>query len=42
MILEEIKNVAVIGAGTMGPGMALVFAQYGYEVKLFSRRGNID
>jgi len=38
MILEEIKNVAVIGAGTMGPGMALVFAQYGYEVKLFSRR----
>jgi 3-hydroxybutyryl-CoA dehydrogenase len=22
----------------MGPGMALVFAQYGYEVKLFSRR----
>ena len=36
--LEEIKNIAVIGAGTMGPGMALVFGQYGYRVKLFSRR----
>lgn len=36
--IEEIRNIAVIGAGTMGPGMALVFGQYGYEVKLFSRR----
>ncbi len=38
MKFEEIKNIAVIGAGTMGPGMALVFGQYGYSVKLFSRR----
>jgi 3-hydroxybutyryl-CoA dehydrogenase len=36
--LEEIKNFGVIGAGTMGPGMAMVLAQYGYHVKLYSRR----
>lgn len=29
-----IKNVAVIGAGTMGNGIAHVFAQFGYEVSL--------
>lgn len=29
-----IKNVAVIGSGTMGNGIAHVFAQYGYEVTL--------
>lgn len=28
------KNVAVIGAGTMGNGIAHVFAQYGYKVAL--------
>jgi 3-hydroxybutyryl-CoA dehydrogenase len=28
----EIKNVTVIGAGTMGNGIAHVFAQYGYSV----------
>ena len=36
--LEEIQNFAVIGAGTMGPGMALVLSQHGYHVKLYSRR----
>jgi len=36
--IEGIKNIAVIGAGMMGPGMALVFAQYEYKVTLFSRR----
>jgi 3-hydroxybutyryl-CoA dehydrogenase len=36
--IEGIKNIAVIGAGTMGPGMALAFGQYGYSIKLFSRR----
>ena len=35
--VEEIKNIAIIGAGTMGPGMALVFAQHHFGVKLFSR-----
>lgn len=29
-----IKNVAVIGAGTMGNGIAHVFAQFGYKVAL--------
>lgn len=29
-----IKDVAVIGAGTMGNGIAHVFAQYGYQVSL--------
>src|SRR5690606_15997213 len=28
------KNIAVIGAGTMGNGIAHVFAQSGYQVKL--------
>lgn len=28
------KNIAVIGSGTMGNGIAHVFAQYGYEVAL--------
>ena len=28
------KNITVIGAGTMGSGIAHVFAQYGYEVVL--------
>ena len=28
------KNIAVIGAGTMGNGIAHVFAQYGYQVNL--------
>ncbi|MCU0393808.1 MAG: 3-hydroxybutyryl-CoA dehydrogenase [Thermoflexibacter sp.] len=28
------KNIAVIGAGTMGNGIAHVFAQYGYQVAL--------
>lgn len=28
------KNVAVIGAGTMGNGIAHTFAQFGYQVSL--------
>ncbi len=31
---EDIKKVAVVGAGTMGNGIAHVFAQSGYEVHL--------
>lgn len=30
----KIENIAVIGAGTMGNGIAHVFAQYGYKVYL--------
>ena len=28
------KNIAVIGAGTMGNGIAHTFAQFGYKVQL--------
>lgn len=35
MNLSEIKTVAVLGAGTMGVGIAQSFAQAGYEVNLF-------
>jgi 3-hydroxybutyryl-CoA dehydrogenase len=34
---EGIKKIAVIGAGTMGHGIALSFAQAGYQVSLMSR-----
>jgi len=34
---ESIKKIAVIGAGTMGHGIALSFAQAGYQVSLMSR-----
>ena len=37
MNLEEIKKIAVIGSGTIGPGMAQVFAQHRYQVQLWSR-----
>ncbi|MBS7525273.1 3-hydroxyacyl-CoA dehydrogenase family protein [Fusibacter paucivorans] len=35
MKLEMIKKIAIIGAGTMGPGIAQVFAMHAYEVVLF-------
>jgi 3-hydroxybutyryl-CoA dehydrogenase len=35
--LADIRKVAVFGAGTMGPGLAQVFATAGYEVALYSR-----
>ena len=31
---DEIRKVAVVGAGTMGPGMAATFARHGFEVRL--------
>jgi 3-hydroxybutyryl-CoA dehydrogenase len=31
---QKIKNIGVIGAGTMGHGIAQVFAQSGYDVRL--------
>ena len=33
-MISKFKNIAVIGAGTMGNGIAHVFAQSGYEVNL--------
>jgi 3-hydroxybutyryl-CoA dehydrogenase len=36
--VEDIKKVAVFGAGTMGPGVAQMFATAGYAVSLYSRK----
>jgi 3-hydroxyacyl-CoA dehydrogenase len=33
----DVRKVAVVGAGTMGPGLAHVFAGAGYPVSLYSR-----
>ncbi len=33
--MNEIKTISVCGAGTMGAGIAQVFAQYGFEVYLY-------
>jgi 3-hydroxybutyryl-CoA dehydrogenase len=35
--VEDVKKVAVVGAGTMGPGIAQVFACAGHPVSLYSR-----
>ncbi len=35
MVMTEIKKVAVIGTGTMGPGIAQVFARNGITVRIF-------
>jgi len=32
MILEDIKKIGIAGAGTMGSGIAQIFARKGYEV----------
>lgn len=37
MKLDEIRKIMIVGAGTMGHGMAQVFATEGYDVSLFSR-----
>lgn len=37
MKLEDIKRIAVLGAGTMGPGIAQSYAMGGYEVSLYTR-----
>ncbi|MHC1761902.1 MAG: 3-hydroxyacyl-CoA dehydrogenase family protein [Negativicutes bacterium] len=37
MKLENIKKIAVLGAGTMGPGIAQNYAMGGYEVNLYTR-----
>ncbi|MCR4441792.1 MAG: 3-hydroxyacyl-CoA dehydrogenase family protein [Peptococcaceae bacterium] len=35
--LKDIEKVAVLGAGTMGPGIAQTFAMAGYDVSIYSR-----
>ncbi len=36
--LEDIKKIAVLGAGTMGPGIAQIYAMGGYQVTMWTRR----
>ncbi|NLO27254.1 MAG: 3-hydroxyacyl-CoA dehydrogenase family protein [Actinobacteria bacterium] len=38
MELADVKEVAIFGAGTMGPGLAQVFATAGYDVTMYSRK----
>ena len=38
MELEDVEKVAIFGAGTMGPGLAQVFASAGYDVTVYSRK----
>ena len=41
--ISMVQNVAVIGAGTMGNGIAHVFAQYGYKVRLIDvNKGQLE
>ena len=37
MNIEPIKKIGIIGAGTMGPGIAEIFAESGYAVILYNR-----
>ena len=37
MNLEDIKKIGVVGAGTMGAGVAEIFAGFGYTVILYNR-----
>lgn len=41
MKVEDVKNVAVIGAGIMGHGIAQLAAQSGYEVTLMDLKQEI-
>jgi 3-hydroxybutyryl-CoA dehydrogenase len=38
MEVKDIKKIAVFGAGTMGPSLALVFTVAGHDVTLYSRK----
>jgi len=39
--IDEFRTMAVLGAGTMGHGIAQVLAQAGYEVRLFDLREDL-
>jgi 5-formyl-3-hydroxy-2-methylpyridine 4-carboxylic acid 5-dehydrogenase len=34
MMVENIRNIVIVGAGTMGPGIAATFARHGYDTTL--------
>jgi 3-hydroxyacyl-CoA dehydrogenase len=36
--ISDIKKIAVLGAGTMGPGIAQIYAMGGYTVTMWTRR----
>jgi 3-hydroxybutyryl-CoA dehydrogenase len=36
--INDIKKIAVLGAGTMGPGIAQMFSMGGYKVTMWTRR----
>ena len=36
--ISDIKKIAVLGAGTMGPGIAQIYAMGGYNVTMWTRR----
>jgi len=38
MEIKDVKKIALFGAGTMGPGIAQVFAVAGFEVAMYSRK----
>lgn len=40
-IIKDIKNITILGAGMMGPGMAQIFAAKGYNVTLWARRAEV-
>ncbi len=37
MELKDVKKIFVVGAGTMGAGLAQVYAEAGYQVSMYSR-----
>jgi len=37
MNLDDIQKIAVLGTGTMGPGIVQLFAQSGYRVRMWAR-----
>jgi 3-hydroxybutyryl-CoA dehydrogenase len=37
MKFEDVRRVAIVGAGTMGSGFAMCYAQAGFEVALYSK-----
>jgi 3-hydroxybutyryl-CoA dehydrogenase len=39
--MSEIKNITVLGAGMMGPGLAQIFAVKGYNTTIWARRPEV-
>ena len=39
--IKDIKNITILGAGMMGPGLAQIFAVKGYDVTIWARRPEV-